>query len=31
MSTIKKKELGIGLFLMVTFIAVMIAIFLPII
>jgi hypothetical protein len=31
MSTIKKKELGIGLFLMVTFIAVMIAIFMPII
>jgi hypothetical protein len=31
MSTIKKKELGIGLFLMVTFIAVMIVIFMPII
>jgi hypothetical protein len=30
MSRIKKKELGIGLFLMVTFIAVMIAIFMPI-
>ena len=30
MSTIKKKELGIGLFLMVTFIAVMILIFMPI-
>lgn len=29
MSTIKKKELGIGLFLMVTFIAVMIVIFMP--
>lgn len=29
MSTIKKKELGIGLFLMVTFIAVMIGIFMP--
>jgi hypothetical protein len=31
MSTIKMKELGIGLFLMVTFIAVMIIIFMPII
>ena len=31
MSTIKKKELGIGVFLMVTFIAVMIGIFLPLI
>ncbi len=29
MSTIKKKQLGIGLFLMVTFIAVMVAIFMP--
>ena len=29
MSTIKKKELGIGAFLMATFIAVMIGIFLP--
>jgi hypothetical protein len=29
MSTVKKKELGIGLFLMVTFIAVMVAIFMP--
>ena len=29
MSTIKKKQLGIGLFLMVTFIAVMFAIFMP--
>jgi len=31
MSKIKKKELGVGLFLMVTFIAVMILIFMPII
>jgi hypothetical protein len=31
MSTIKKKELGIGIFLMVTFIAVMIFIFMPVI
>ncbi len=31
MKTIKKKELGIGLFLMVTFAAVMIAIFMPLI
>lgn len=31
MSRIKKKELGIGLFLMVTFIGVMVAIFLPLI
>jgi hypothetical protein len=31
MSTIKKKELGIGLFLMVTFIAVMVAIFMPLV
>jgi hypothetical protein len=31
MSTIKKKELSVGLFLMVTFIAVMIVIFMPII
>ncbi|MGD9252492.1 MAG: hypothetical protein PVG92_01010 [Holophagae bacterium] len=31
MSTIKKKELGIGIFLMVTFIAVMVAIFMPLI
>jgi hypothetical protein len=30
MSTIKKKELGVGLFLMVTFIAVMVVIFTPI-
>jgi hypothetical protein len=30
MSTIKKKELGIGLFLMVTFLAVMSLIFVPI-
>jgi hypothetical protein len=30
MSTIKKKDLGIGLFLMVTFLAVMILIFMPI-
>ena len=29
MSTIKKKELAIGLFLMVTFIAVMVVIFMP--
>ena len=31
MKTIKKKELGIGLFLMATFIAVMIAIFMPLV
>ena len=31
MSNIKKKELGIGLFLMVTFVAVMVGIFLPLI
>ena len=31
MSTIKKKQLGIGLFLMVTFIAVMVAIFMPLV
>ena len=29
MSSIKKKELGIGIFLMVTFIAVMVGIFMP--
>ena len=31
MSTIKKKELGIGIFLMVTFLAVMVFIFMPVI
>jgi hypothetical protein len=31
MSTIKKKELGIGVFLMVTFIAVMVGIFMPLV